>query len=40
MVRIWILRGVCLVLAAVSLGGCVVEPLHPYGWRRPVYYYR
>ncbi len=38
--RNWFIRGVCLMLAAASLAGCVVVPgrgYHPY---RPVYYYR
>lgn len=37
MSRNWIVRGICLGLALVTLGGCVIVPV---GHRRPVYYYR
>ena len=37
MTRNWMIRGICLALAAFSLGGCVVVPVRPY---HPVYYYR
>ena len=34
----WLIRGLCLALAAISLGGCVVIPARPF--YRPAYYYR
>ena len=37
MKRIWLLRGICLSLVAITLGGCIIEPVRPF---RPVYYYR
>jgi hypothetical protein len=37
MIRNWLLRGICLALAAASLGGCIVVPWRPH---HPVYYYR
>jgi len=33
----WLIRGVCLAFAAMSLAGCVVVPERPY---HPVYFYR
>jgi hypothetical protein len=37
MKKMWLLRGLCLVLATASLGGCIIEPGRPF---HPVYYYR
>jgi hypothetical protein len=37
MTRNWILRGVCLALATLTLGGCIILPVgrhhHPYSYR-------
>ena len=33
----WMARSVCVILATIALGGCIVVPGHGY---RPVYYYR
>jgi hypothetical protein len=37
MSRNWIVRGICLALAMVTLSGCIVVPGHHH---RPVYYSR
>ncbi len=36
----WMVRGLCLALAALSLAGCVVVPARGYYRPAPVYYYR
>lgn len=37
MTKNWMIRGLCLALAAISLGGCVVVPGRPF-YHHPYYY--
>jgi hypothetical protein len=38
--RNWMIRGLCLAVLAVSLGGCVIVPERGFHRPAPVYYYR